>query len=542
MSTEPAAASKSPQVKSAEGALQKQGAFETVGLVSGVLGVTAVIFGAVLYALDPGLSPLATGNLIFGVVAVLFYAATNRKTLARAASGRSSAFVALEAVLIVGVIAGIGALNYFAAQSKKEWDLTKDGLYSLHEQSIQTAKGLKQTVTVYGFFKSSDNARGPLEQALDLYLKHTDKIALKFLNPDAADRNLMKRFKMNSKSPKIVIASESGQYTKVRIPTEESLTNALLKVTRNAQRKAYFLVGHREPSLKDEKSAEGHKLAGQLLEDEGFEVQTLSLLDKENVPKDASLVIIAGFQNALFSNEVEALRAWIDRGGDLMILLEPGTEHGMDALWRRLDVRVGDNLVLEANPSAIPAEYGPESPVIQRFEPHPITNKLKRGAAMFHYARSVEQRLGTLARVEVTTLIRTGPTSWGEADYKKGGPYSRDENDAPGPVSIAVAITKNTSTATNKMDDQARLVVVGDHHFISNKFIKIGANPLLFLNSISWLMGEENRIVIRPPKQSSDRLTLTETQQQGITFFSVNLLPLLIIGFGFSVWAVRRRK
>ena len=59
---------------------------------------------------------------------------------------------------------------------------------------------------------------------------------------------------------------------------------------------------------------------------------------------------------------------------------------------------------------------------------------------------------------------------------------------------------------------------------------------------MGWLAGEEARITIRPKQRGSSRIPLTEAQQYGIVFFSVNLLPLLIVGLGFSVWAIRRRK
>jgi ABC-type uncharacterized transport system involved in gliding motility auxiliary subunit len=62
------------------------------------------------------------------------------------------------------------------------------------------------------------------------------------------------------------------------------------------------------------------------------------------------------------------------------------------------------------------------------------------------------------------------------------------------------------------------------------------------VNAVSWLAGEESRIAIRPKSKGASRIPLTESQQFGIVFFSVNLMPLLIMGIGFSVWAVRRRK
>ena len=103
-------------------------------------------------------------------------------------------------------------------------------------------------------------------------------------------------------------------------------------------------------------------------------------------------------------------------------------------------------------------------------------------------------------------------------------------------------MTKKTATAANKRSDQARLVVFGDLHFANNRFMPMGAHRDLFVNAVNWAIGDEDRITIRPKSRTGDRLPITETQQYGIMFFSVNLMPLLIVGLGLSVWAIRRRK
>lgn len=86
------------------------------------------------------------------------------------------------------------------------------------------------------------------------------------------------------------------------------------------------------------------------------------------------------------------------------------------------------------------------------------------------------------------------------------------------------------------------MVVIGDADFASNRFLPVGANRDLFVNACNWLLGEAERVTIRPRTRKGDRLAITQQQHYGIMFFSVNLLPLLISGLGFSVWALRRRQ
>ena len=527
--------------RSQEGGLAQISALTTVGLVGGVLGLTAAIFGLVLYALDPDALPLAAGNLLLGAVGLTFYAVTNWKSMLRAVGGRSTTLVVLEVAIVAGVLAALATLNYFAAQDPKEWDLTRDKLFTLHEQSVQVAKGLSKKVTVYGFFRSSESARQVLEESVNLYRLHTDKLELVFINPDAPPPELVQKLDLNNASPRIVFESESGQIAKIRNATEEDFTNALIKVAERPPRKVYFLTGHGEPTVEDAQAEEGYSAAASQLRNEGLTVETLSLIDKENVPKDASLVVVAGAKSPLFPNEVETLKVWLNRGGRAVVLLEPGLDYGLESIFRPFGVLVGDDLVLEPNPTGRAKGFGYESPVITAYEPHPITNKLKSAAALFYRARSVQPKVG-LANLEVVTLFQTSPTSWGELSWREGGPPERSEGDVPGPVPLAVAVTKKTATAAGKVNDEARMVVLGDLHFANNRFLPMGAHRDLFVNVVSWVIGDEDRITVRPKSRSGDRLPITESQQYGIMFFSVNLMPLLIVGLGFSVWAVRRRK
>ena len=529
------------QPKSQEGRLEARSPLQTTGLIAGVIGATAIVFALVLYAIDPNVLPLAVANAVFGAAGVVLYAVTNRHRAVQSLAGRSTAFIALEGLIVAGGLAAVGVVNYFAAQSPKEWDLTRDGLYTLHEQSIQVTRSLEQDVLVYGFFRPSEAARSVISQTVDLYRQHSSRIRLEFVNPDNPPRDLIEKFDLNSQSPRIVITAENGQFAKIRTPTEERMTNALIKVAQRQARKVLFLTGHGEPSIDARLTDEGFAHAASGLRNEGFVVETLSLVDRANVPSDASMVVVAGAKSRLLSNEVEALKAYLDRGGRMMVLEEPGFDYGLERIYRPYGVDIGDDVIIDPNPANRARGFGPDTPVIRKFEAHPITSTLERSAAMFPRIRSVTTRQN-LAQVSTATLIQTGPTAWGETLFRNVKGYQRDENDVPGPVPIAAAVTRDTATNRAKRDNEARLVVIGDFGFITNKFALMVGNRDLFLNAANWLAGDEDRITIRPRPRYGDRLPLTERQQYGIMFFSVNLLPLLIIGIGFSVWAIRQRQ
>ncbi len=529
---------KDPGPRSREGTLADKPLLATVGLVGGVLGVTSSVFGLVLYALDPTAAPLAVLNAAFGVLALLVYAITNRSSVRRIASGRSTALIALEALLVVGLLGAVAAANWLASRSDREWDLTRDGLYTLEQQSIQVAESLKEEVVIYGFHKPSDNQRKYLATLVELYQRHTPHIRLEQPNVDSIPPAMAKKYQLTEGGARIVVTVGDRQ-TKVRGPNEEDLTNALVRVAQKEARKIRVLTGHEEPKIDDPTGDTGFGRAAQALGDAGFEVEPLSLVEASDVPEGTAVLVVAGPNKALFANEVEAIGRFLDRGGRALVLVDPGVESGLEPLLERWGAKLGNDLVVDPNPAAIARGFGADAPVVTQLEPHPITNPLKGGAALlFFWVRSVTPAL-TEGKQTVTTLALTGATSWAETQFALGGEAEKGDDDVPGPVPIALAIHKTT---TGGLSPEARLVVVGDSSFATNRFFSVGADGDFFLNAVSWAAGEDDRITIRPKQRGATRVPLTERQLYGIIFFSVNLMPLAIMGFGFSVWAVRRRR
>lgn len=524
--------------RSREGRLIESSRVAVAGLVAGVLGLTSIVFGLVLYALDPTAAPLSVLNAAFGVLALLFYAVTNRTAVRRIAAGRSTALIALEALLIVGLLLAVVAVNWLASQSTKEWDLTRDGLYTLEEQSIAVAKGLTEEVTVLGFFKQSDANRKYLSTLVELYQRHTGKITLELVNVDAIPPATAKKYQLTEGGPRIVVAVGDRQ-TKVRAPNEEDLTNALVRVAQREPRRIRVLTGHDEPKTDDPKTDEGLGRSAQALIDAGFQVETINLIDAADVPAGTAVLVVGGPMRALFANEVEAIGRYLARGGRAIVMVDPGVDSGLDPLLAQWGAKLGNDLVVDPNPAAIARGFGADAPVVTQLEPHPITNPLRGGAALlFFWVRSVAPGIGE-GKQTVTTLAMTGATSWAETQFALGGEAVKGDDDIPGPVPIALAVTK---AATGEVSSEARLVIVGDSSFATNRFFAVGGNGDFFLNAITWAAGEDDRIAIRPKQRGATRVPLTERQLYGIVFFAVNLLPLAIMGFGFSVWAVRRRR
>ena len=78
---------------------------------------------------------------------------------------------------------------------------------------------------------------------------------------------------------------------------------------------------------------------------------------------------------------------------------------------------------------------------------------------------------------------------------------------------------------------------MGIERFISIRGLQ---NKDLFLNMINWLSADEDLISIRPKDPEDRRLTMSQAQMNMLFFFSVLVLPLVVIASGIMMWLRRR--
>src|SRR5437868_7671319 len=99
--------------------------------------------------------------------------------------------------------------------------------------------------------------------------------------------------------------------------TEKDVSTALVKLER-PQKKVYFTTGHGERSL-DGFGPQDYGTIKQGLERDNFTTAPINLVTQRAVPDDATALIIAGPTNPFLQEEKDALKAYVDGGGKLII-------------------------------------------------------------------------------------------------------------------------------------------------------------------------------------------------------------------------------
>ena len=334
-------------------------------------------------------------------------------------------------------------------------------------------------------------------------------------------------------------------------------TNALKKVIEGQAKKVYFVQGHGERDPTDS-NVEGFSGIADGLRSDNFEVEKITLIQAGKVPDDATVLVVAGPKTDLLEPEVKAIRDYLDRQGKLMLLLDPpdaadGPQPtSLIALARDYGIDVGANVVIDA--SGLGQLIGTnESTPVGIPAPHAITDRFQFITA-FPFARSVKPIDGGTNGRTAQKVMETSPQSWAETDLKRlfaSGETERnpDAGDLAGPVPIAAAVTvagqtpeppPAAETAPPAPRPEARLLVVGDSDFASNRVLGVPGNRDLYLNMANWLAQQEDLIAIRPKDPSNRGITLTADQQARINWIAFLGIPVLLIGNAVRVWWKRR--
>jgi len=521
----------------------------------GALGGVALCFGllsAILALIQPVTDfTWVLANLVIGVVLIGAAVASSLDALReRMASGEARRVGKYGTSALLGTaltIAIICMLAFVSTRYSKRFDLTEQKVNSLSEQSLELLERLEQDVQVTAFFNAADAM--PVRDLLERYAHESERIQLQFADPNRRP-DLVQALDIEPEalSRGVVRLAIGAVHVDLSQISESEVTNALLKLSRGEGRKIYFLENHNERPIAGEgaSSGLGYGQAVAALRNETYEVESLFLASVGEVPSDADLVVVAGPTRPLLDVEHTSLAAYMNRGGAVMVLLDPRTHTNFAEVLAGRGIAVGEDVVFDARL----ALFGQAtSPFAGRFADHPITSKM-RDTVLFHMVRSVGVVPGSS---NLEPIVFTGEESWAETDleaWTRTGRAKFGTGDTVGPISVMVAgelaleLTQDTAEAEAdaKAPTRARIVVVGDSDFASNERIGDYQNRDLFVNAVNWLVDDTDQIAIRPPVSRASRFRMTGESYMRIQLLSLFVIPELIAVAGVMGWWMRRKR
>ncbi len=528
-----------------------------VGLL-GWLGVALVVTAVAIKFLKPEWQDWSQRLALGGLIVTALYALSQWRDIARSFQGRNVRYGTVALGSVVLVLAILGAVNWIAARQNKRWDLSAAGQFSMSDQTKQLLRSLKKPVVIRVFHAASEGSTSYRDR-LEEYRYWSNQVQAEYYE---ADRNPIESEKYAITVVPTILVEYDGRTERTNSADEQGLTNALKKAVEGKAKKVYFVQGHGEhdPTSTD---PGGYKGAADSLGQDNFEVAKFTLAQDGKVPDDATMVVVAGPTIDFFPPEIEALKAFLAKGGKLLLMFDPptktATQHptSLFALAKEWGIEVGNDLVVDASGMGRLIGTGAEVPIGMPV-PHPITNDFGGLITAYPLARSVTPVAGGTDGKVAQKIIETSPQSWAESDikalYETGKPV-RDtgKGDKAGPVSLGAAVSAPVADAAtpppapdappppaDAPKPETRVVVMGDSDFASNRAIGIGGNKDLFLNMGNWLAQQENLIAIRPKDPEDRRIQLTQDQAQILNYLTLLVIPGLLFGNAVRVWWKRR--
>jgi ABC-type uncharacterized transport system involved in gliding motility auxiliary subunit len=455
---------------------------------------------------------------------------------------------ALAILLLLGAVALVEALSY---RHNRRFDLTEGKRQSLSDQSVKVLRGLAKPVKAVGFTSPERGDRAFLEDLLRLYAYHSSQFTFEMID---LDRSPATARRYGVSAPNTVVIESGASEEKVLLPAEEKLTNALLKVTRGGKRVVYALQGHGEGEVGNT-DRPGFSQAREAIQGANYEVKELLLLREKDVPENAAVLVVAGPKRDLLSEELTALDRYVQRGGKLLVLLDPEQAPALAKFLEKYGIRPGQDVIVDRLSRVLGGDY--LIPVVSQYESHPITKEFTL-ASFFPFARTMDAASSPPQGVTVQVLARTGQGSWAETDretLKQGQARFDPGKDRQGPVPVGAVATVEVKPPAKKGETtpvegpgpgaavprKARIVAYGTAAFASNNYLNLSGNKDLFLNSISWLAEEEDLISIRPREAKFTPLILTARQGQAAFWVGVVVPPAVALAAGVTV-GIRRRR
>jgi len=437
---------------------------------------------------------------------------------------------ALSTTIIVLIILGI--INTLAIRYNMRWDLTENQLHTLSSYSKTIIGKLEQPLQV-SIFDRSINSN--LENLLQNYHRQSQQFRFRLINPEQ-ELGLAKQYGVESLGE--IYLDYGNKRQKLNQSTtaisqlvdESQLTNAIEAIKRDRTINIYLLQGHGEATTELVERGLAQAIAN--LTAKGYAVQELNLATQNQIPDNADLIAIAGATRKLLTAEVSGLQNYLLNGGSLLLLLSPNTDIGITPLLQNWGIELDNRLIVDGSDAGNIMGFGPGVIIVNDYGNHPITTNFRHGTSIFPESRplKVEAKKG----IKATSLAISNQKTWAESNLKNEEITFDINYDLSGPLNIAIALEKQQSSLS-------RIVVFGSSTFVANGWFEQQLNGDLFLNSITWLTGEDRTILsLRPRFTVNRRINLSSLQSQIISSLALCIMPLIAFTVGILYSHQRR--
>jgi len=462
-------------------------------------------------------------------------------------------------ILVALVIVGYALLNWGVKQIEvADLDFTTKKLYSLSEQTKERLKELDEDITIQ-LINFSDYTY--LVEYANRYKIESDKVTVEEIEDISTRVDLQEKYDIGVEDRIVVVKTSEKEKTlaendlyaydystsKTIDTTEEAITNAIVEVTIDEKPHIYVLEGK---AYNDPEQSMGI-IANQLIA-EANDIDLLDIITTGNVPEDCDCLIITTLKQDLSDLEKDKILEYMNNGGKILMLTSQNTLEvdtpNFDQILAYYGITLEYGAIFEQDTSKMLYDT-PNMVVTQAsagfLEDIDMNLKLflvNPGSIKF----ADEEKLSEI-NVAYEKIATTSASSFVRTDFSQSTASRTDKDSEEGSNIVGARAVKVLS---EEEDTYSELIIFSDETFASTAQLIIGYqyvnavylynNEDVVLNSVSYLTDRNDTITIRKTDET-EHYTVTD-QEDVIIKTIIFTVPVIIIGMGVVVWAVRRRK
>lgn len=467
---------------------------------------------------------------------ILFGVFTDRKFFGDFFSMKTTKHGLNMGVLIFGFIGLVITANILGARHYKTWDFSINHLNSLSDQSVQLLKNLKSDLKVIYLYKQNsanlDENRKAFTELIRRYQDQTSLLKLEFVEADEQP-DVAKKY--DFKGAQAVYLDYNGKTNRIEKLDEQTLTSALVRVTREKSKIIYFTTGHGEADLESMDLADGTGFLKNLLKDNNYAAKSINFASVGKMPTDMDALAIVGPMQPFQGLEIQAIEGYLKGGGNVFVALSFPDKSGLEKTLSKVGIQVENGFVMNVLNSPMGPIVVPKEPTKgSKFsDTHSVTKVFSKndGVSMMR-PMALKKSAAVHPEITVDELV-VAPASMFYTDpamVKQGNLQDH---------TIAMA-AMGPFPEGGKTETPFHLIAFGDFHFLTNQMLSLFVNRDLLLNSVALLAKEENLISITPKEPGGSRIDLTSTKE-AVLFWGLFLpMPLAFLIASLFIWMRRR--
>ncbi len=441
-------------------------------------------------------------------------------------SSRKGLGVGLSSVFVFLILF---AINSIFVMKDKTWDLTADKVNTLSEQSLKIVENLDERLSVVLVYNNSDQKKEietQLKPFLDKYVSVSSNILYQSYNilkrPD-----LKKTYEVKGQQPVGLFLKYKNKVESIgNAISEESITNSIIKITRDKQKVIYYVKGHGELTNKSQFNVSNGPQIKSLVE----QVSEWSLLQEEldlsklsSVPGNASFIAIIAPRFAFLDAEVLALKEYLKRGGRLFLALDPLDKNdlNLEELYTYLGIKFQNEVLINPNP---PPNYSEEL-IIGKI----VNSKFDAFPENFVGANSVHNSVGHFEKITGNAENLT------HEFFLQSMPSQVKASQSDQSIfNLGAYITGGAN------ETKFEVVMLSDSDFLTDSLYSKAINPVLSIYPFVSLANDKDLIKIPPKQMTQTKIDVMSSVKQASFLGYIVLLPIFFIIWGVVVWFKRR--